>query len=199
MLVLLLALQAPGAARAAQLGPEYFTELEIEDIRVAQQIELRTEVLLEIAERRLAALDLLESDLEDPNAEPGLGGRLGRVLIRIFNPEAAEELEAAENERSELEHDLSGHTREDLLRGYHQALEETMDNIDDAYERGGRGDVTSSVEAVREFSRIALEYLEGAEPQSDSERSALEDAIEQTRVAHDGAGQALEQLSRAEP
>jgi hypothetical protein len=180
------------------VGPDYFTDLEVEDIRAAQEIELRTEVLLGIAERRLGALDLLESDLDDPQAKPGVGGRIGRVLIRIFNPEAAEQLEAAETERAALEHDLSGHSRADLLHGYHQALEEAMDNIDDAYERD-RGDVRTSVEAVREFTRITLDYLRSAETQSESEKSALGEAIEQTRIAHEGAGHALEMLSRDEP
>jgi hypothetical protein len=174
---------------------DYFTGLEIADIQAAQEIDYRTEVLLTIAERRLAALGLLESEAGDPQGEPGLGGKVGRTLIRIFNPEAARELEAAEKERAALEHDLSDHTRPDLLRGYNQALEETMDNIDDAYERG-RGNVEGPIRALRDFAGAALALLEDMDPQSEGEETALREAVEQSQVAFEGAGEALETIGR---
>lgn len=191
------------SARPAQKR-DYFTELEISDIRDAQEIGFRTEVLLGIATRRLAALGLVESHDADPSEEPGFGGKIARGLIRIFSPDAAAQVSAEEEERARLGNDLSSHTRVDLLRGYYQALEETMDNIDDAYERG-RGDVTESLEDLHDFTGEALDLLEAMDvsddeavpPEddlSDTIEDALEDAIEQTRVAHDGAETALKTL-----
>lgn len=185
------------AAAPAQ-RPDYFTELEIADIRDAQEIGHRTEVLLEIAARRLAALGLVESHGDDPSGESGLGGKVGRVFIRIFSPETADAVAAEEEERARLGHDLSSHTRADLLYGYYQALQETMDNIDDAYERD-RGDVTGSLEDLRDFTGEALALLDGmavSTDEDDDEEDALADAIEQTEVAHDGAEASLETLRR---
>ena len=173
---------------------DYFTELEVSDIRDAQEVGLRTGVLLGIAERRLAGLGLLEA--EDPDT-PGTGSRIGRALIKVLAPDAAAELEAAEEARAALDHDLSRYSRTELLRGYTQALEETMDNIDDAYERK-RGDVRPSVESLRDFSEITLNLLRDLSPESENEEIALEDAIEETQLAFEGAKKALEIIPRNE-
>jgi hypothetical protein len=176
---------------------DYFTELEIANIQEAQEIGYRTEVLLGIAARRLALAGLIESDERDPSAGPGFGGKLGRALITILNPAAAEEIKAVEDERAALDHDLSGHSRADLLRGYSQALDETMDNIDDAYERN-RGDITGSLENLRDFTETSRELLLSAEPESGNEEDAVQDAIEQTELAFEGARDALETIPRNE-
>lgn len=172
---------------------DYFTELEVADIREAQEIGHRTEVLLEIAGRRLAGLDPEETDTDDSSGGPGFGSKLGRVFITIFSPQAAAEIAAVEEERARLEDDLAGHTRADLLRGYYQALEETMDNIDDAHERG-RGDVRDSLRTLKDFSEAALDLLRDVEPESEDEEDALEEALEQTEIAFKGAEKALETL-----
>jgi hypothetical protein len=195
-------------AAAPPQRPDYFTELEIDDIRNAQEIGPRTDVLLEIATRRLAALGLVEGHGDDPSGDSGLGGKIGRVFIRIFSPETADVVAAEEEQRARLAHDLSSHTPIDLLRGYYQALEETMDNIDDAYERG-RGDVTGPLEELRDFTGEALPLLEAMEVSTyesdesddtqrdaDAVAEAIEDAIEQSHVAHDGAVTSLETLRR---
>jgi hypothetical protein len=181
----LLLLPLLGEAAAYRQRREYFTELEINDIQLSQEIDDRTTVLLWIADRRLLELNPPEPDAEEGDGEPGFGVTVGNAIMRILNPEGAAELDRVDAERAELEDDLSTHTRADLLRGYVQALEETMDNIDDAYERN-RGDVREPIAMLRSFSEQALVTLQELDASSDGESRALDDAIEQTELVIDG-------------
>lgn len=190
--VLLAGSIAPQAVSAQRR--DYFTELEINDIKLAQEIADRTAVLLWVADRRLVELSPAAPEGEAAEDEGGLGATIGNAIIRVLNPEGAAQLEELERERAALEDDLAGHTRTDLLRGYLQALEETMDNIDDAYERD-RGEVREPIEALRDFSEDALEALEDLESTSDAEARALDDAIEETETVIEGSAKALETIS----
>lgn len=179
-------------------GSDYFTELEIYDIKMAQDIGDRTQVLLSIADRRLLELmPVVEENDDEPNddEEGGFGAALSKGIIRILNPEGAAQLEAADEERAALHDDLAEHTRADLLRGYDQALEETMDNIDDAYERN-RGDVREPIEKLGTFGRDSLVVLRDLEPQSDAEAIALDDAIKQTELVIEGVAKALKTIGQ---
>ena len=191
-MILLVGSVSAGAQRRTR---DYFTELEISDIQMSQEIVDRTTVLLWIADRRLLELNPPEADPEDEDGDGGFGVTVGNAIIRILNPEGAAQLDEIEQARAELEDNLAGHTRADLLRGYIQALEETMDNIDDAYERN-RGDVKEPIEALKDFSENAMDTLLNLETTSDGEASALEDAIEQTQVVISGSAAALETISK---
>ncbi len=175
---------------------DYFTEIEIEQIREAQSIGRRIPVFLEIANLRLVRLGLVEGEEEVDNEE-GVGSSITRGIIRILNPEAADELERIDDERSELTNDLSMFSRGDLLRGYYQAMEEAMDNIDDAYERD-RGDVRRPLENLLEFVETTIPVLREFSPDNNNEEIALEDAIEIAELARDGATEALDIVPQTE-
>ena len=175
---------------------DYFTEIEIEQIREAQSIGRRIPVFLEIANLRLVRLGLVEGEEEVDNEE-GVGSSITRGIIRILNPEAADELERIDDERSELTNDLSMFSRGDLLRGYYQAIEEAMDNIDDAYERD-RGDVRRPLENLLEFVETTIPVLREFSPDNSNEEIALEDAIEIAELARDGATEALDIVPQTE-
>ncbi len=175
---------------------DYFTEIEIEQIREAQSIGRRIPVFLEIANLRLVRLGLVEGEEEVDNEE-GVGSSITRGIIRILNPEAADELERIDDERSELTNDLSMFSRGDLLRGYYQAIEEAMDNIDDAYERD-RGDVRRPLENLLEFVETTIPVLREFSPDNNNEEIALEDAIEIAELARDGATEALDIVPQTE-
>jgi hypothetical protein len=183
-----------GVSGSSAQRRDYFTELEINDIQVAQEIDDRTQVLLTIAARRLQELSPPDPDAADAEDEDGFGATIGDALFRILAPEAAAEIEELEDARAALDDDLSGHSRSDLFRGYVQALEETMDNIDDAWERD-RGDVRAPIEALRDFSQEALDRLRHLETTSDGEARALDEAVEQTQLVIDGSSSALETIS----
>jgi len=178
---------------AAAQRKDYFTELEVSDIQTAQQVDYRTDVLIGIADRRLALL--VADDDSAAGNEPGLGEKVGRTLATIFSPQIAAEIQAAKSEREAMDDDLSGHDHVALLRGYYQALDEAMDNIDDAYERK-TGDVTGPLTSLRDFAEAAMPFLRNIETESSSEQRALQDAIEQTELALKGAKQALENIPR---
>ena len=178
------------------LAADYFTEVEIEQIREAQTIERRIPVFLEIANIRLVRLGLIEGEEEVDNEEGG-GNSITRGIIRILSPEAADELERIDDELSALTNDLSMFSRGDLLRGYYQALEEAMDNIDDAYERD-RGDVRKPLENLLEFVENTIPALGEFSPDDDNEEIALEDAIEIAELARDGATEALDIVPQTE-
>ena len=178
------------------LAADYFTEVEIEQIREAQRIERRIPVFLEIANIRLVRLGLVEGEEEVDNEEGG-GNSITRGIIRILSPEAADELERIDDELSALTNDLSMFSRGDLLRGYYQAIEEAMDNIDDAYERD-RGDVRKPLENLLEFVENTIPALGVFSPDDDNEEIALEDAIEIAELARDGATEALDIVPQTE-
>ncbi len=178
------------------LAADYFTEVEIEQIREAQTIERRIPVFLEIANIRLVRLGLIEGEEEVDNEEGG-GNSITRGIIRILSPEAADELERIDDELSALTNDLSMFSRGDLLRGYYQALEEAMDNIDDAYERD-RGDVRKPLENLLKFVENTIPALGEFSPDDGNEEIALEDAIEIAELARDGATEALDIVPQTE-
>ena len=178
------------------LAADYFTEVEIEQIREAQSIERRIPVFLEIANIRLVRLGLVEGEEEVDNEEGG-GNSITRGIIRILSPEAADELERIDDELSALTNDLSMFSRGDLLRGYYQAIEEAMDNIDDAYERD-RGDVRKPLENLLEFVENTIPALGEFSPDDGNEEIALEDAIEIAELARDGATEALDIVPQTE-
>ncbi len=190
-----LVLSMPGPeVRAA----DYFTEAEIEQIRTAQSLEQRIPVLLKIAEIRLGLLGLVETDGRLDEADKPGGNAITRAIIRVMDPAAAAEIERAREDVPDFENNLRDFTPAELLRGYYQAIDETMDNIDDAYERGGRGDVRGAIEQLFEFTGASLPALGNFEPSNENEEVALEDAIEIAELARNGASEALDVVPQTE-
>lgn len=175
---------------------DYFTDLEIDQIREAQNIGRRVPLFLQIAEIRLAYLGLIETE-ESIDVENPSGSLFERTLIRVIAPEVADELDQLNGEQAEFDDDVTVYSRADLLRGYYQAIEEAMDNIDDAYERR-RGDVRDPLEELKEFTEETLPLLHTFEPKNGNEEIALEDAIEIAELARDGAEEALEIVPKTE-
>ena len=170
---------------------EYFTVLEIDQIREAQEIGRRVPVFLNIAQTRLVYLGLQEVEKK----EEGKASRVAKALVSVFQPGMAVEAEKAEAEAKtraeESDAELVEFTRTELLRGIYQALEEAMDNIDDAYERK-RGDVRGPLEELKQFTETTIPLLKRFEPETSREKSALQDALEQAELALEGATSALE-------
>ena len=146
-------------------------------------------LLLEIAQVRLVHLGLIET--EESIEETTSISTFDRIVVRILSREAAAEIEAIEEERGTIENELSQFSRTELLRGYHQALEETMDNIDDVYERNPV-DIREPLESLQEFTEETIRLLRRFEAENEAEEIALEDAITQTEMALEGAESALE-------
>jgi hypothetical protein len=185
-------LTSVSSARAA----DYFTSLEIDKIRDAQSIGRRIPVFLEIAETRLTLLGLIEIEPEEERDDPR-GNIFERALIRVIAPEASEAINEAADQLPDVDHDVTEFTRSDLLRGYYQAIEEAMDNIDDAYEFS-RGDVRDSLEALKAFTEETVPLLLAFATQNEDEEITLEDAIEIAELARDGAEEALDIVPQTE-
>ena len=187
-------------ATAATRTPavEYFTEVEIDQIRDTQDIGERTAVFLDIAKARLIYLGLREAPEQKGE---GKATRVVKTLINILQPGATAEVDQeqakAEQSAEESDAELAEFTPSELLRGYYQALEETMDNIDDAYERD-RGDVRKPLENLLEFVENTIPALGEFSPDDGNEEIALEDAIEIAELARDGATEALDIVPQTE-
>jgi len=191
LIVLLLSL-SPATGAFAQ---DYFTDLEIDEIREAQEIDKRVGILLQIAQVRLAQLGLVELE-EEVQSTTGTS-RITRAIVRVLSRGTAEELDKAEEELEVFDSDLSQFDRTELLRGYFQALDETMDNIDDAYEQN-RGDLREPLDSLKNFTEQSIPLLREFEVENESEEIALEDAMAQTELALEGAEAAIEIIPKTE-
>jgi hypothetical protein len=193
---LVMCLVATAATRTPAV--EYFTEVEIDQIRDTQDIGERTAVFLDIAKARLIYLGLREAPEQKGE---GKATRVVKTLINILQPGATAEVDQeqakAEQSAEESDAELAEFTPSELLRGYYQALEETMDNIDDAYERK-RGNVRKPLEALKDFTEETIPVLKKFESQTEGESSALSDAIEQAELALEGAKAALKTIPKTE-
>jgi hypothetical protein len=189
-LLLALALSASlGAAPAAPAVEEYFTEAELDLIREAQEIRFRVPTYLKLAERRLIFLGVMEKSKEVIEKERKERERREKELKK--NPKAADKLPPVD----ELAY-LDEFTPAELLRGYVQALDEVMANIDDAYER--RGDVRGSLEDLEKFTVDTIPLLEKYKPRNSTDRAALEDAIEKAKQAQTDSRDALKVVPKTE-
>ena len=184
----------------AQAAPpaDYLTKAEIDEIRDTQEIDRRIPLFLKFAETRLFYLGLAEGDPNEKN-EPGRVQRFALAVGKILQPGATEDIEEqekkAEEIRATLDADLREFSRSELLRGYFRALDEAMDNIDDAYERR-RGDVRGPLEDLKKFADKSIPMLKRFEPENEFEEDALGDAIEQAELALEGATKALKTIPK---
>jgi hypothetical protein len=91
---------------------------------------------------------------------------------------------------------LRNATKDELLRGYMQIVDETMDYIDDAYDR--HEDVRHHVEALQKFLQEQLGRFQKLEVQTPTETSALKATISHSEQAIEAIRTALQKLPKTE-
>jgi hypothetical protein len=186
-LLLIALLGAPVLTAAKQ---EYFTEDELDTIRDAQEMALRVPAYFKLAERRLIFLGLMEQSEKEKEKERKEREKRAKEIKK-----AGENAGLQKPPIDEMAY-LSDFTRSELLRGYIQALEEVMTNIDDAYER--KLEVRESLEDLEKFARDTAPLLQKFQPKNDSERAALMDALAKAKDAEAGARDALNVVPKTE-
>jgi hypothetical protein len=166
----------PRATRAhpVQLSGDYMTEQENEDIREAQEIDSRIKVFMKIASHRLALLTHApDSDsAKKPNKKSGK--------------------EPDQQEKDEIALAKLSHAA--LLSHYSRAIQETMDKLDDAYQRNPKSSaLTKALVTLRDSTDKQLSILHSLEPaaKEQAEADALRQAIKDAEEANKGAHQAL--------
>jgi hypothetical protein len=187
--VALLAGPIASTSMAAQKN-EYFTEDEIDLIRDAQELKLRVGVLFELADRRLFYLGVKEKT-EKQKEE-------ARKLIEKRTKEAEKAAKGGPRPTEPIDPEayLAEFTKTELLRGYIEAVEEVMGNIDDAYER--RFDVREALEGLEKYTNDMLPLLKKYQSKSPAEEAALLDAQDKTQEALDGAREAMQVVPKTE-
>ena len=188
-LVILLSLPRFAAAK-----DEYLTEDELDLIRDAQELSERVPVYFKLAEKRLAFLGLIEKSEQEKEKE-----RKEKEKAEKEAKKPAKAGETKANAKKTALEDmtyLADFTRSELLRGYAQALDEVMSNIDDAYNR--RLEVRDSLEDLEKFTRETMSVLGKFQPKNDSERLALSEAIDKAKEANNGAKEGMNIVPKTE-
>lgn len=182
------------AARPAAAKDEYLTEDELDLIRDAQELSDRVPVYLKLAEKRLAFLGLIEKSEQEKEKEQKAKEKAEKEAKK---PAKAGETKAnAKKTALEDMTYLADFTRSELLRGYAQALDEVMSNIDDAY--GRRLEVRDSLEDLEKFTRETIAVLGKFQPKNNTEQLALSEAIDKAREANNGAKEAMKTVPKTE-
>ena len=186
----------PQTATAQQ--KEYFTDDEIDLIRDAQEIKLRMPVLFDLADRRLFFLGVKEKTEKQKEERSKLQEALlkaaQKAAQKITKTGAPSGPKPAEPIDPEVY--LADFTRAELLRGYMEALDEAMNNIDDFYER--KFDVRDALEALEKYTSEALPFLNKYQSRNAAEEAALLDARDKTQEALAGAREAMETVPKTE-
>src|SRR5262249_47797187 len=91
---------------------------------------------------------------------------------------------------------LKDYTRNELLRGYMQLVDELMDNFDDAHERNL--EVRSHIEALEKFLSEQLPRLKNFQPKTANETSAIKAALAHSDRAIEECREALKKLPKTE-
>jgi hypothetical protein len=180
-------LAAAGNATAVK---EYFTDDELDLIRDAQEIGARVKVYRELAERRLIILGVAEKSEKQKEKQRKAQEQYEKEKKKAGNKAAT--VKAPVDDLAYL-HDF---TRSELLRGYIQALDEIMSNIDDNYAR--KLDVRGAVEDLEEFSADTLAMLEKFEAKTAAEKTALQEAMDKARETNASAKEALKKVPKTE-
>jgi hypothetical protein len=186
--VVLLFLVLPLSSFAAQ---DYLTEDELDLVRDAQEIERRVPVYMRLAEKRLIVLGLMQKTAKELEQE--------KKEVERWQKEKAEAEKAKRRPPKEPVTEyvyLEDFTRSELLRGYVQAINEIMSNLDDAYTR--KFDIREPLEKLEEFARTTLPLVETFEAKNQAERVALEEAVDKANEALTGAKEALELVPKTE-
>ena len=195
LLVLSLAAVLVGVPQTATAQQkEYFTDDEIDLIRDAQEIKLRMPVLFDLADRRLFFLGVKEKTEKQKEERSKLQEALLKAAQKITKTGPPSGPKPAEPIDPEVY--LADFTRAELLRGYMEALDEAMNNIDDFYER--KFDVRDALEALEKYTSEALPLLNKYQSRNAAEEAALLDARDKTQEALDGAREAMETVPKTE-
>jgi len=181
----------------AAAGPkkEYLTENELDIVREAQDLGPRIDAYLRLAKRRLIVLGLTEKSKQDIDREQAEQAEYNQTMVAA----AAARVNPADVDAMAPVTDFSylkKFSDDDLLRGYIQAIDESMNNIDDFYER--KADVRGSVENLEKFTRETMVILKKYQPHNAVERSAIQDALAKAKEANDGAKDALKKVPKNE-
>ena len=182
-----------GASTPAAPKKEYFTEDELDLIRDAQELNIRVPTYLKLAERRLVFLGIMERSQEEIDKERKEKEKRAKADKKkpTFDSRANAD-KAAVDDMSYLE----DFTPTELLRGYTQAIDESMTNIDDAYSR--KQDVRDPIEDLVKFTQTTIPLLQKYMPKNSGERSALQDAIDKANQAQNDAKEALKIVPKTE-
>jgi hypothetical protein len=182
---------APAVAFLAQ-GIDYITVEEEDLIRDAQGLQLRVPLFLKLLDNRIVALGLRERtarereqtkrDLAAYEADVRAAAKVkdAEVRARPVNPDVY----------------LRNTSRTELLRGYMQIIDETMDNIDDAYER--KLQVRGQVEDLQKFLVEQLPRLNKFEAKTDAEATVIKSTIAHSERAIEDCRKALLTLPKTE-
>jgi hypothetical protein len=189
--ILVLALALP---RLAAAKDEYLTEDELDLIRDAQELSQRVPVYLKLAEKRLAFLGLIERTEEEKEKEQKAKEKAEKDAKKPAKP--GDTKATAKKTALEDMTYLADFTRSELLRGYGQALDEVMSNIDDAYNR--RLEVRDSLEDLEKFTRETMAVLGKFQPKNNGETLALNDAMDKAKEANNGAKEAMSVVPKTE-
>jgi len=170
---------------------EFFTDSEIDAIRDAQEIKVRVSVLFDLADRRLYFLGIKEKTEKQKEEE---------IKAREKQKKEAQKIAKAGGPKptEQLNPDvyLADFTKSELLRGYVEAIDEVMNNIDDAYER--KFDVRDSLENLERYTTETLPLLNKYQSKSSAEEAALVAARDKTQEALDGAHEAMGTVPKTE-
>ena len=187
-LLLAVSLAAPLLAAPKK---EYLTEDELDLIRDAQALSQRVSTYLQLAQRRLIFLGLMEKSAEQREKE-----RKEREKREKEQKKSVDTRATANKAPVDDTSYLDNFTPAELLRGYIQALDEIMTNIDDAYSR--KLDVRDSLEDLVKFTGQTIPLLEKFKPKNASDRAAMQDAIDKATQAAADAKQALSIVPKTE-
>jgi hypothetical protein len=170
---------------------DYFTEDELDMIRDAQELSMRVPVYFKLAERRLVFLGIMEKSPQQIEKE-----RKEKEKRLKEQKKSTDTRATADKAPIDDTSYLDNFTVAELLRGYIQALDEVTTNIDNAYER--KLDVRDSLEDLAKFIRDTAPLLEKFKPRNDSERAALQDAIDKAKQTESDTKQALITVPKTE-
>jgi hypothetical protein len=170
---------------------EYFTEDEIDLIRDAQELNARVQTYFKLAERRLIFLGIMEKSAQQIEKERKEKEKREKEQKKTVDTRATAN-KAPIDDTSYLDN----FSPAELLRGYIQALEEVTVTIDDTYSR--KLDVRDSLEDLSKFVRDTQPLLEKFKPKNESERLALEDAVEKAKQTAADTKEALTIVPKTE-
>jgi len=190
--LLFIALLCSAAPLLAQAN-DYVTEEEEDLIRDAQGLQARVPLYIKFLDNRIVALGLRERTAKEREQD--------KKDLENYEHEA----KAAAKAKGDVElraKPLNGDiylrktTKTELLRGYIQIVDETMDYIDDSFEQ--RLDVRSYVETLEKFLREQLTRFAKLETETPAEASALKATVSHSEQAIDDCEKALRKLPKTE-
>jgi predicted nucleic acid-binding Zn-ribbon protein len=181
------------ASRAAQ-NIDYVTEEEEDLIRDAQGVQARINLYLKLLDNRIVALGLRERTAKErEQTKKDIADYQNEVKAA-----ASSKIKDIEVRAKPVNPDiyLRDVTKAELLRGYMQIVDESMDYIDDAYDR--HDDVRQSVETLQKFMEEQLPRFRKLETQTATEASALKATLTHSEQAIEDCRKALQSLPKTE-